>query len=130
MPRGLRLAWVVGLRGLGQVFSSRDTEPFGLVGAGGVEYEPLTVGGTLAQLRIGARGGWLFAADDHWSAGRCKDRGRASVSTCSRPVVQALAGVTALERFRVQLVGEWYPGTATRVRQWSLAPGIGLEVGF
>jgi predicted acylesterase/phospholipase RssA len=129
-PRGLRLSWAVGLRGLGQVFSSRDTEPFAVVGAGGVELQPPPGSSVLAQLRFGLRAGWLLAADDRWDTGRCKDRGRASVSSCSRPVVQALAGVTALERFRVQLVGEWYPGTATRATQWSLAPGIGLELGF
>lgn len=129
-PRGLRLAWAVGLRGLGQVFSSRDTEPFAVVGVGGVELQPPPGSSALAQLRFGLRAGWLLAADDQWDTGRCQDRGRASVSSCSRPVVQALAGVTALERFRIQLVGEWYPGTATRATQWSVAPGIGLELGF
>jgi predicted acylesterase/phospholipase RssA len=130
LPRGLRLATALGFRGLDEALSAGKSEPFALVATGGIEWQPPPGRSTLAQLRLGLRGGWLFAADDGYGAGPCLDRGSASVSACSRPVVQALVGVTALERVRVQVVGEWFPGTATRAALWSIAPGIGFELGY
>ena len=130
LPRGLRLAAAVGFRGLEEALSAGRDEPFGIVTTGGVEWQPPPGRSTLAQLRLGLRGGWLFAADDGYGGGPCLDRGSSGVSACSRPVVQALVGFTALERFRVQVVGEWYPETATRKALWSVAPGIGLELGY
>nr|WP_205694621.1 hypothetical protein [Corallococcus coralloides] len=52
------------------------------------------------------------------------------MTACSRPVVQGLVGLTFLEFLRAQLVGEWYPGTGGRKTLWSVAPGIGLELGL
>lgn len=52
------------------------------------------------------------------------------MTACSRPVVQALVGITLVERLRAQIVGEWYPGTHARKTLWSVAPGIGLELGL
>ncbi len=130
LPHGLRLAGALGFRGLEEALSAGKGERFALVAAGGVEWQPPSGRSTLAQLRLGLRGGWLFAADDGYGGGTCLDRGSSGPSACSRPVVQALVGVTALERFRLQVVGEWFPGTATRAALWSIAPGIGLEFGY
>ncbi|NOK22328.1 hypothetical protein [Corallococcus carmarthensis] len=53
------------------------------------------------------------------------------MTACSRPVVKGLVGITFLEFLRAQLVGEWYPaGTGSRKTLWSVAPGIGLELGL
>ncbi len=130
LPRGVRLAVAAGFRGLEEALSAGKNEPFGIVTAGGIEWQPPPGRSTLAQLRLGLRGGWLFAADDRFGAGACLDKGSSGVSACSRPVAQALVGITALERFRVQVVGEWFPGTATRDALWSIAPGIGFELGY
>jgi len=128
-PRRLRLAGAVGARGLEAVLSTGSAQPFALLATGGVELQP-PLGSGLARLRFGLRGGWVFAKDDGYGAGSCADRGRSGVSACSRPVVQVLASTALLERFRIQLVGEWYPRTAYRAELWSVAPGIGLELGF
>ncbi|RKG83641.1 hypothetical protein D7W82_24670 [Corallococcus sp. CA049B] len=56
--------------------------------------------------------------------------GASYVTACSRPVVQGLVGITFLEFLRAQLVGEWYPSTEGRKTLWSVAPGIGLELGL
>ena len=130
LPRAVRVAAAVGFRGLDQALSAGKTERFGIVAAGGIEWQPPPGRSTLAQLRFGLRGGWLFAADDGYGGGPCPDRGASDVSACSRPVAQALVGVTALERVRIQVVGEWFPGTATRASLWSIAPGIGFELGY
>jgi hypothetical protein len=130
LPRGLRLAAAAGFRGLEEALSAGKSKPFGVVTSAGIEWQPPPGRSTLAQLRLGLRGGWLFAADDGYGGGPCLERGSSGVSACSRPVVQALVGLTALERVRVQVVGEWYPGTATRDPLWSIAPGIGFELGF
>ncbi len=130
LPRAVRVAAAAGFRGLDQALSAGKTERFGIVAAGGIEWQPPPGRSTLAQLRFGLRGGWLFAADDRYGGGPCPDRGVSDVSACSRPVAQALVGVTALERIRVQVVGEWFPGTATRAALWSIAPGVGFELGY
>ncbi|WP_338261154.1 hypothetical protein [Corallococcus caeni] len=65
-----------------------------------------------------------------WSLVRFVQGGGAShVNACSRPVVKGLVGITFLEFLRAQLVGEWYPGTGSRKTLWSVALGIGLELG-
>jgi predicted acylesterase/phospholipase RssA len=128
MPPGLRLALAVGFRGVEGALTTNDAAPFGTILAAGIEVQP-PGNSSMAQLRLGLRGGWLFAADDDVGASRCEDDGR-GVSACTRPVAQAVIGLTILERFRMQLVTEWFPGSSTRKTSWSVAPGIGLELGF
>lgn len=128
-PPGLRLALAVGFRGLEGAFTSGNVAPFGTLVVGGVEGQP-PGNSALSQLRLGVRGGWLFAIDDRFGSGLCTTRGAGDVSACTRPVVQGVVGYTVLERFRLQLVGEWFPAIAHRADAWSIAPGIGLELGF
>lgn len=128
-PPGLRLALAAGFRGLEGAFTSGDVAPFGTLVTGGIEAQP-SGNSTLSQLRLGVRGGWLFAIDDRFGSGLCTTRGAGNVSACTRPVVQGVLGYTVLERFRLQLVGEWFPAIAHRADAWSIAPGIGLELGF
>lgn len=128
-PPGLRLALAVGFRGLEGAFTSGNVAPFGMLVAGGIEGQP-PGNSALSQLRLGVRGGWLFAIDDRFGSGLCTTRGAGNVSACTRPVVQGVVGYTVLERFRLQLVGEWFPAIAHRADAWSIAPGIGLELGF
>ncbi|WP_246137041.1 patatin-like phospholipase family protein [Myxococcus llanfairpwllgwyngyllgogerychwyrndrobwllllantysiliogogogochensis] len=128
LPTGLRFASAVGFRGLEDVFSSGGGESFSVALVGGLEYRPRTDQSFLAQSRFGLRGGWMFSANDNYGTSDCEDRGASRVTACSRPVVQALAGMAFLERFRVQLVGEWYPGSTNRKTLWSIAPGLGVEV--
>lgn len=128
-PRSLRFDGAVAVRGLGTLLSAGHAEPFGALAVGGLEWQP-PLRSILARARFGLRAGWLFAKEDDYGAGTCADRGRAAVSACSRPVVQALLSTSLLDRFRVQLVGEWYPPTPTRSKAWSIAPGIGLELGL
>lgn len=130
LPRTLRFTGAVAFRGLGEILSAGESDPFGVAAVAGFELQPLVGNPILSQLRVGLRAGWLFAADDDYGTGRCVERGSAHVSSCSRPVVQAVVGLTALERFRVQLVGEWYPGSEHRETAWSIAPGLGLEFAF
>jgi hypothetical protein len=129
LPAGIRLAVAVGFRGLEGAFTSGGVAPFGTLLVGGVEVQP-PGNSAFSQLRLGVRGGWLLAADDRSGARACADRGAGHVSACTRPVTQAVVGYSLLERFRIQLVGEWFPGTAHRADTWSLGPGIGLELGF
>jgi len=124
-----RIAGVIGLRGLGAVLSSRGSEPFAVIAAAGLEFQPRPGNSSLSQVRLGLRGGWQAAMRDRYGTSACEDRDAASVSRCSRPVVQALLGWTVLERIRFQVVGEWFPGSRTRETAWSLAPGVGFEVG-
>ncbi|BDG07287.1 patatin-like phospholipase family protein [Anaeromyxobacter paludicola] len=125
----LALSAAAGFRGLEGVFSSGAAAPFAGLLTAGIEAQPLG-NSALSQFRFGLRGGWSFASGDDYGAGHCDVAASSSVSACSRPVVQALVGLTALERFRMQLVGEWFPGVGGRSTAWSLAPGIGLELGF
>jgi hypothetical protein len=125
----LRVAGVVGLRGLGALLSSHGSEPFAVIAAAGLELQPTPGSSTLSQVRLGLRGGWLAASRDRYGGAACVDRGRASVSRCSRPVVQGLLGWTVLERIRLQVVGEWFPGSRTRETAWAVAPGVGFELG-
>lgn len=129
LPAGVRVAIAAGFRGLEGAFTSGGVAPFGTLLVGGVEVQP-PGNSAFSQLRLGVRGGWLLAADDRSGARACEDRGGDQVSACTRPVAQAVVGYSLLERFRIQLVGEWFPGTARRADRWSLAPGIGLELGF
>ncbi|WP_301340474.1 hypothetical protein [Corallococcus exercitus] len=39
-------------------------------------------------------------------------------------------GITFLEFLRAQVVGEWLPGSSSRKTLWSVALGIGLELGL
>ena len=124
------VAGVIGARGLGVVFSSRGSEPFAIIAAAGLELQPRPGNSIRSQLRVGLRAGWLAAAEDGYGSEVCDDRGAASISSCSRLVVQGVIGWTALERIRLQVAGEWFPGTRTRRTSWSLAPGVGFELGF
>jgi len=128
LPTGLRFASAIGLRGLEDVFSSGSGESFSVALVGGLEYRPRTAQSFLAQSRFGLRAGWMFSANDGYGTQDCEGRGASRVTACSRPVVQALAGMAFLERFRVQLVGEWYPGSSHRKTLWSIAPGLGVEL--
>ncbi|MGC4000789.1 MAG: patatin-like phospholipase family protein [Anaeromyxobacter sp.] len=127
-PRSLRLAGTVGARGLEAVFSSGRPQPFGVLGAAGLEWQPPS--SALARVRLGLRGGWLLAKDDGWGGGTCADRGHAGPAACSGPVVQGLVSTSVLDRLRLQVVAEWFPSTGTRTEHWSIAPGIGGELGF
>ncbi|MCY1014605.1 patatin-like phospholipase family protein [Pyxidicoccus sp. MSG2] len=125
IPRGLRLAGALGLRGLQRVFSSGGGEPFALAVVAGPEFRPPALQAPLAQGRIALRAGWQFSTRGSASDRDCDSDG---VSACSRPVVQGLLGMTLLERFRLQVVGEWYPPTAGHPGLWAVAPGIGVEL--
>ncbi|HET9551991.1 MAG TPA: patatin-like phospholipase family protein [Anaeromyxobacteraceae bacterium] len=127
-PLSLRLALVAGFRGLEGAFTSGGATPFGTLLLAGIEAQPKS--SAWSQLRLGLRGGWLLAHDDQGGSGGCPDKGASSPAACTRPVVQAVAGYAVLERFRIQLVGEWLPAIAHRKDAWSVAPGIGLELGF
>jgi hypothetical protein len=123
-PAGLRVMSAVYLRGLENAFTSGVEAPFAVGVVGGVELQPPPGSSILAQLRLGLRGGWLFGEKTAVEA--CDTR----VGSCSRPVIQGVVGLTALERFRLQVTGEWYPGNGVRRGIWSFAPGIGIEQGF
>jgi predicted acylesterase/phospholipase RssA len=127
MPPGFRLTAALAFRGLEGALTSGDTAPFAALLVGGLELQPRR--NVREQLRLGLRAGWMFSGDDESGAGTCDD-GSESVSACTRPVVQAVVGYTLLERFRVQMVGEWFPGIGHKSNRWSLAPGIGLELSF
>ncbi|RKG84909.1 patatin-like phospholipase family protein [Corallococcus terminator] len=125
VPRGLRLSGAVGLRGLQQVFSSGGGEPFALTAVAGPEFRPAALQASLAQGRLALRAGWQFSTRTPPDGEDCDSVG---VSACSRPLVQALLGATFLERFRVQVVGEWYPPSGGHRGLWSISPGIGVEL--
>ncbi|MFP2957243.1 patatin-like phospholipase family protein [Myxococcus sp. 1LA] len=125
VPRGLRLSGALGLRGLQRVFSSGGGDHFALVAVAGPEFRPPALQAALVQGRFALRGGWQFSTREPSNSEDC---GAAGVSACSRPVVQALLGATFLERFRVQLVGEWYPPARGSRGLWAIAPGIGVEL--
>ncbi|WP_223634183.1 patatin-like phospholipase family protein [Corallococcus sp. EGB] len=131
LSSGLRLAGAVGFRGLEDVLSSgSSSDPFGVELTGGVEFQPRSGQTFLSQSRLALRAGWLFSANDHYGTDSCEAGGASHVTACSRPVVQGLVGITFLEFLRAQLVGEWYPGIGSRKTLWSVAPGIGLELGL
>ncbi|MCE9669814.1 patatin-like phospholipase family protein [Myxococcus stipitatus] len=130
LPMGLRLASAVDFRGLEDIFSAASSDRFGIEVVTGLEFQPQSEQSILAQSRLGVRGGWLFSSNDHYATQACEERGARSVTACSRPVLQAFVGLTFLERFRIQVVGEWYPGSTTRKSLWAVAPGIGLELGL
>ncbi|MFB1479732.1 patatin-like phospholipase family protein [Corallococcus sp. RDP092CA] len=131
LSSGLRLAGTVGFRGLEDVLSSgSSSDPFGVALTGGLEFQPRSGQTFLSQSRLALRAGWLFSANDRYGTNSCPDGGASHVTACSRPVVQGLVGITFLEFLRAQLVGEWYPGTGPRKTLWSVAPGIGLELGL
>ncbi|QSQ19473.1 patatin-like phospholipase family protein [Pyxidicoccus parkwayensis] len=125
VPRGLRLAGALGMHGLQRVFSSGGGEPFALTVVAGPELRPSALQSALVQGRIALRAGWQFST---LSPPSDEDCGSAGVSSCSRPVVQGLLGVTFLERLRVQVVGEWYPPSSGHRGLWSIAPGLGVEL--
>ncbi len=129
LPPGVRIAVAAAFRGLEGALTSGDVAPFATLLVGGLELQPH--GNTfLGQLRLGLRGGWLLAKDDDVGAETCADRGAGHASACTRPVVQGVVGFTVLERFRIQVVGECFPGVGRRSTEWSIAPGIGFELGF
>lgn len=127
-PPHLRLAGAVAFRGLEGTFTSEDVSPFAALLLAGVELEPTRVT-PVARLRAGLRAGWQLAKGDHAGARSCPAEG-ASVSSCTRPVVQAVVGLAVLERLRLQLVGEWFPAVRAKRSAWAVAPGIGIEIGF
>ncbi|MBZ4411038.1 patatin-like phospholipase family protein [Myxococcus sp. XM-1-1-1] len=130
LPTGLRFTAALGFRGLEDVLSSGTEESFALAPVGGLEFRPSTDQSFLAQSRFSLRAGWMFSANDRYGTQGCEGRGASRVTACTRAVVQALVGVAILERFRVQLIGEWYPGSRSRETLWSVAPGIGVELGL
>lgn len=127
LPAGFRLTAAVGFRGLEGALTSGETAPFALLLVGGLELQPRR--NVLEQLRLGLRAGWMLPGRDAGSTQACDDGG-AELSACTRPVFQAVVGYTLVERFRVQVVGEWFPGIGRRSDRWSVAPGIGLELGL
>jgi hypothetical protein len=131
LSSGLRFAGALGFRGLADVFSSGSSgDPFGMALTGGLEFQPPSGQTFLSQSRLALRAGWLFSANDQYGTISCPASGASHVTACSRPVVQGLVGITFLEFLRAQLVGEWYPSTEGRKTLWSVAPGIGLELGL
>ncbi|WP_375745791.1 patatin-like phospholipase family protein [Corallococcus interemptor] len=131
LSSGLRFAGVLGFRGLEDVLSSGNSgDPFGVALTGGLEFQPRSGQTFLSQSRLALRAGWLFSSNDHYGTSSCPAGGASYVTACSRPVVQGLVGITFLEFLRAQLVGEWYPSTEGRKSLWSVAPGIGLELGL
>ncbi|NOJ97123.1 patatin-like phospholipase family protein [Corallococcus coralloides] len=131
LSSGLRFAGAIGFRGLEDVLSSGNSgDPFGVALTGGLEFQPPSGQTFLSQSRLALRAGWLFSSNDHYGTSSCPAGGASYVTACSRPVVQGLVGITFLEFLRAQLVGEWYPSTEGRKTLWSVAPGIGLELGF
>ncbi|RKH49223.1 patatin-like phospholipase family protein [Corallococcus interemptor] len=131
LSSGLRFAGALGFRGLADVFSSGSSgDPFGVALTGGLEFQPRSEQTFLSQSRLALRAGWLFSAKDQYGTISCPTSGASHVTACSRPVVQGLVGITFLEFLRAQLVGEWYPSTEGRKTLWSMAPGIGLELGL
>ncbi|RYZ41784.1 MAG: patatin-like phospholipase family protein [Myxococcaceae bacterium] len=125
IPRGLRLSGALGLRGLQRVLSSGGGEPFALTPVVGPEFRPAALQASLAQGRLALRAGWQFSTRTPSDGEDCDTLG---TSACSRPLVQALLGATFLERFRAQVVGEWYPPSGGHRGLWSIAPGIGIEL--
>ncbi|RKG78775.1 patatin-like phospholipase family protein [Corallococcus exercitus] len=131
LSSGLRFAGALGFRGLEDVLSSgSSSDPFGVALTGGLEFQPRSEQTFLSQSRLALRAGWLFSANDDYGTNLCTDGGASHVTACSRPVVQALVGITFLEFLRAQVVGEWFPGSSSRKTLWSVAPGIGLELGL
>ncbi|MBN9684225.1 patatin-like phospholipase family protein [Corallococcus sp. NCSPR001] len=131
LSSGLRFAGALGFRGLEDVLSSgSNSDPFGVIVVGGLEFQPRAEQTFLSQSRLALRAGWLFSAKDGYGTSLCTNRGASHVTACSRPVVQGLVGITFLEFLRAQVVGEWYPGSSSRKTLWSVAPGIGLEIGL
>ncbi|RKH01605.1 patatin-like phospholipase family protein [Corallococcus carmarthensis] len=131
LTSGLRFAGALGFRGLEDVLSSgSSSDPFGVALTGGLEFQPRAEQTFLSQSRLALRAGWLFSANDDYGTNVCRDGGASHVTACSRPVVQALVGITFLEFLRAQVVGEWFPGSSSRKSLWSVAPGIGLELGL
>jgi predicted acylesterase/phospholipase RssA len=128
VPRGLRVALAVGFRGLEGALTSGEAAPFATLLVGGLELQP-TLNTAFGQARLGLRAGMLFANDDDLGAIACGNGADRNVAACTRPVVQGVVGFTILERFRIQLVGECFPGIGGRSPAWSVAPGIGLELG-
>lgn len=127
-PPHLRLTGAVAFRGLEGAFTSEDVSPFSAILLAGVELEPARVT-PVARLRAGLRAGWQLAKGDGVGARSCPAEGT-SVSSCTRPVAQAVVGLAVLERLRLHLVGEWFPPVRAQPGAWAIAPGIGIEIGF
>ncbi|MFP2896719.1 hypothetical protein [Corallococcus sp. 4LFB] len=112
---GLRFAGEVAFQGLEDLLSSRNSSDlFGLSLTGELEFQPRSEQTFLSQSRLALRAGWLFSANDGYGTNVCTDGGASHVTACSRPVVQALVGITFLEFLRAQIVGEWFPGSSSR----------------
>jgi hypothetical protein len=126
----VRLHAAVLLVGANQIFSSeRGGAAVGLVA--GAEYLPSWWSSTRLQPSILVRGGWMFAANDDAGFSTCPDPGNSTIGYCSRPMIQAGVSATLLERFRLQLTGNWYPPAQNgEAHQWAIGPAIGYQWGF
>src|SRR5262249_49517092 len=93
----------------------------------GLEVEPTGLSGALLQPRAGLRAGYVLSTGDSVLTETCDPKER-TLGYCSRFVAQAGLSLTAYERLRLQLVGEWYPPLrSSEVGEWAIAPSVGVQ---
>ncbi|MEO6950484.1 MAG: patatin-like phospholipase family protein [Polyangia bacterium] len=123
--RGIRFSTALALRGLDATLSSRQRY-FGLAPVVGVEFEPLPLSRTWIQARLALHAGYMFSTGDGFLRGTCHTD---SDRLCSRPVTEAVASLSILTTFRLQLAASWFPAVRPGEKnEWALGPALGIQL--
>ena len=115
------------LNNLGSMLSSEHGSP-AFSALGGIEVLPASLATSALQPSLIVRGGVLLSAGDGYGSRSCPEPTSTTVGSCSRPALGAGVAATVLERFRLQVMWNYYfPTQAGNVAWWVISPGFGLQ---
>lgn len=128
LPRTLRANVALQFRGVGTLLSSEDNAvAFSPVVGGELE---LPFSGPTLQARIGLRGGYIISSAGGKPLGKCKSADD-DVGQCSRLTTQTAIELTAYDRLRFHLLGEYLPPVFQGQRHlYSVTPALGAQLSW
>lgn len=128
LPRSLRANVALQFRGVGTLLSSEDNAvAFSPVAGGELE---LPFSGPTLQARIGLRGGYIISSARGKPLGKCKSVDD-DVGKCSRLTTQAAIELTAYDRLRFHLLGEYLPPVFQgQTHLYSVTPALGAQLSW
>jgi hypothetical protein len=128
LPRTFRANLALQFRGLGTLLSSENNY-FALSPIAGLEAE-LPFSGPSLQARLGVRGGYIISTSGGKPFATCTDADD-DVGQCSRLTTQATIELTAYDRLRFHLLGEYLPPVFKAQKGlYSVTPAVGAQLSW
>jgi hypothetical protein len=126
--RRIRANFALQFRGLGTLVSS-EPNTFAVAPVAGLEFE-LPFSGPSLQSRVGLRGGYIFSTSSGKPISNCSETDDA-VGKCSRLTTQAVIELTAYDRLRFHLLGEYLPPVFKGQNGlYSVTPALGAQMSW